>query len=121
VVDHGRKMFERCTERARRVLFFARDEASQLGSASIDAAHLLLGLIREGKGVTSRIFAESHLSLEGIRKQLENERRSLALRRFSGHMPSSTAYEGSETVAFWGLRGGELTGSERLPTSHSGA
>jgi ATP-dependent Clp protease ATP-binding subunit ClpC len=64
-------MFERYTERARRVLFFARYEASQLGSNSIETEHLLLGLIREGKGLTSRIFARSHLSLENIRKEIE--------------------------------------------------
>ena len=64
-------MFERYTERARRVLFFARYEASQLGSISIETEHLLLGLIREGKGLTSRIFARSHLSLESIRKDVE--------------------------------------------------
>ena len=64
-------MFERYTERARRVLFFARYEASQLGSVSIETEHLLLGLIREGKGLTSRIFARSHLSLENIRKEAE--------------------------------------------------
>src|ERR1700730_11725440 len=64
-------MFERYTERARRVLFFARYEASQLGSISIKTEHLLLGLIREGKGLTSRIFARSHLSLETIRQEIE--------------------------------------------------
>ena len=65
------RMFERYTERARRVLFFARYEASQLGSVSIETEHLLLGLIREGKGLTSRIFQRSHLSLESIRKEIE--------------------------------------------------
>jgi len=65
-------MFERYTERARRVLFFARYEASQLGSISIETEHLLLGLIREGKGLTSRIFSRSHLSLESIRKEVES-------------------------------------------------
>jgi ATP-dependent Clp protease ATP-binding subunit ClpC len=64
-------MFERYTERARRVLFFARYEASQLGSVSIETEHLLLGLIREGKGLTSRIFQRSHLSLDAIRKDIE--------------------------------------------------
>src|SRR4051794_15087123 len=68
-------MFERYTERARRGLFFARYEASQLGSVSLETQHLLLGLICEGKGVTSRIFARSHLSLENIRK--ENEGRTV--------------------------------------------
>jgi ATP-dependent Clp protease ATP-binding subunit ClpC len=64
-------MFERYTERARRVIFFARYEASQLGSNSIETEHLLLGLIREGKGLTSRIFSKSHLSMESIRKEIE--------------------------------------------------
>jgi ATP-dependent Clp protease ATP-binding subunit ClpA len=65
-------MFERYTERARRVLFFARYEASQLGSLSIETEHLLLGLFREGKGLTGRIFARVHLSLENVRKEIEN-------------------------------------------------
>jgi ATP-dependent Clp protease ATP-binding subunit ClpC len=64
-------MFERYTERARRVLFFARYEASQLGSVSIESEHLLLGLIREGKGLTSRIFARSEVMLDSIRKEIE--------------------------------------------------
>ncbi len=64
-------MFERYTERARRVLFFARYEASQLGNITIETEHLLLGLIREGKGLTSRIFARAHFSLESIRKEIE--------------------------------------------------
>jgi len=64
-------MFERYTERARRVIFFARYEASQLGSSSIESEHLLLGLIREGKGLTSRIFSKSQISMESIRKEIE--------------------------------------------------
>ena len=64
-------MFERYTERARRVIFFARYEASQLGSAAIETEHVLLGLIREGKGLTSRLFSKSHLSMDQIRKEVE--------------------------------------------------
>ena len=64
-------MFERYTERARRVIFFARYEASQLGSRAIETEHLLLGLIREGKGLTSRVFSKSHISMESIRKEVE--------------------------------------------------
>ena len=64
-------MFERYTERARRVIFFARYEASQLGSGAIETEHLLLGLIREGKGLTSRLFAKGHLSMDQIRKDVE--------------------------------------------------
>jgi ATP-dependent Clp protease ATP-binding subunit ClpC len=64
-------MFERYTERARRVLFFARYEAGELGSLSIGTEHVLLALIREGKGLTSEIFAQAHLSLEAIRGEIE--------------------------------------------------
>ena len=59
-------MFERYTEPARRTLFFARYEASQFGSLSIEAEHLLLGLIREDKGFTHRVFEAAHLSLESV-------------------------------------------------------
>jgi ATP-dependent Clp protease ATP-binding subunit ClpC len=63
-------MFERYTERARRVLFFARFEASQLGNISIETEHLLLGLIREKKGLANQVLA-SHVPLEDIRKDIE--------------------------------------------------
>jgi hypothetical protein len=68
---HAFGMFDRYTEQARRVLFFARYEASQLGSTSIESEHLLLAFIREGKGLPSRIFAESRMSVENIRKEVE--------------------------------------------------
>ena len=67
-------MFERYTERARRVLFFARYEASQLGHPSIETEHLLLGLLRENKGITSRIFERRHIALEDLRKDIEGRR-----------------------------------------------
>lgn len=64
-------MFERYTEPARRVLFFARYEATQFGSLSIDTEHLLLGLVREGKGLTSQLFADARLSPEDLRADVE--------------------------------------------------
>jgi acetyltransferase-like isoleucine patch superfamily enzyme len=62
-------MFERYTEKARRVIFFARYEASQVGSPTIETEHLLLGLLREDKAMTNR-FLRSHASVESIRKQI---------------------------------------------------
>ncbi len=62
-------MFERYTEKARRVVFFARYEASQFGSPTIDTEHLLLGLLREDKP-----FAMSHLpagASQSIREEIE--------------------------------------------------
>jgi hypothetical protein len=63
-------MFERYTERARRAIFFARYEASQFGSVTIETEHLLLGLIREDKILTNR-FVRDHSSIESIREEIE--------------------------------------------------
>src|ERR1700747_1370258 len=63
-------MFERYTEKARRVIFFARYEASQFGSPCIETEHLLLGLLREDKALANRFLRYSAL-VESIRKQIE--------------------------------------------------
>lgn len=63
-------MFERYTEKARRVIFFGRYEASQFGSPLIETEHLLLGILREDKALTNR-FLRSHKTVEAIRKEIE--------------------------------------------------
>ncbi len=63
-------MFERYTEKARRVIFFARYEASQFGSPYIETEHLLLGLLREDKALANR-FLRSAAAVDSIRKQIE--------------------------------------------------
>jgi uncharacterized damage-inducible protein DinB len=64
-------MFERYTEKARRVIFFARYEASQFGSPYIETEHLLLGLLREDKALSNRFITRSHTPVESIRKRIE--------------------------------------------------
>ncbi|SVB32779.1 uncharacterized protein METZ01_LOCUS185633, partial [marine metagenome] len=64
-------MFERYTERARRVIFFARYEASQLGSRTIETEHLLLGLIRENNGLTEHLLGRSKIEPDEIRSEIE--------------------------------------------------
>jgi ATP-dependent Clp protease ATP-binding subunit ClpC len=64
-------MFERFTERARRVVFFARYEASNLGSLQIDTEHLLLGLVRESNGVSARVLGAAGVSMHSIRPAVE--------------------------------------------------
>jgi len=49
-------MFERYTEKARRVIFFARYEASQFGSPYIETEHILLGLLRENRALVARVL-----------------------------------------------------------------
>jgi ATP-dependent Clp protease ATP-binding subunit ClpC len=63
-------MFERYTEKARRVIFFARYEASQFGSPYIESEHLLLGIVREDKALTNRFLRSEAAS---IRKQVETQ------------------------------------------------
>ena len=64
-------MFERYTESARRALFFARFETSQLGARSIEVEHLLLGILRAGRGVLTGVLAGAHLSPEELMKRIE--------------------------------------------------
>jgi ATP-dependent Clp protease ATP-binding subunit ClpC len=64
-------MFEKYTEKARRVIFFARYEASQFGSPSIETEHLLLGLIREDKNLTARFIPKANATIQDIRKEIE--------------------------------------------------
>src|ERR1035438_4754431 len=64
-------MFERYTEKARRVISFARYAASQSGSPNIETEHLLLGLLREDKALLTNRFLRSDASVEFIRKQIE--------------------------------------------------
>jgi ATP-dependent Clp protease ATP-binding subunit ClpC len=65
-------MFERYTEKARRVIFFARYEASQLGTPAIEPEHLLLGLLREDKTLTTHFFSRATAAnLESVREEIK--------------------------------------------------
>ncbi len=64
-------MFERFTEQARRTLFFARFEVTQLGATAIEPEHILLGLLRESKGLVMRIFQRTNISPATLREQIE--------------------------------------------------
>lgn len=63
--------FERYTKRARRVLFWARYEASHIGGLAIETEHLLLGLVRDRKGLTRDVFERSHVSRTMVRQEIE--------------------------------------------------
>lgn len=65
-------MFERYTERSRRVIFFARYEALQYGSPVIAPEHILLGLMREDKTISARFFPFRHgFGVDAIRREVE--------------------------------------------------
>ena len=64
-------MFGRFTERAQKVLFFARDEARRLGHPAVGTEHLLLGLLREGDGIAARALQALGVNLDKVRKEVE--------------------------------------------------
>jgi hypothetical protein len=64
-------MWQRFTERARRVVFFAREEAARLGENYVGTEHLLLGLVREDDCVAARILTHLGISLKRIRADVE--------------------------------------------------
>jgi ATP-dependent Clp protease ATP-binding subunit ClpC len=63
-------VFERFTERARQVVVLAQDEARHLKHNYIGTEHLLLGLLREEKGVGARVLAGFGVTLDGVRGQV---------------------------------------------------
>src|SRR5436189_345931 len=67
-------MFEKYNEKARRALFFARYEASKLGSRVIESEHVLLGVLREGEESITELFRRFHIKPEDLRREVEGER-----------------------------------------------
>ncbi|NSW76719.1 MAG: ATP-dependent Clp protease ATP-binding subunit [Candidatus Atribacteria bacterium] len=80
-------MFERYTERARKVIILAQDEAIRLKHNHIGTEHLLLGLLREREGIAARILESFDISLDLVRSELES-------------LVEKTEYQGSKEVAF---------------------
>jgi len=64
-------MWQRFTERARRLVSFAQEEAERLGENPVGTAHLLLGLIRERDSVSARVLERLGISLDRVRMELE--------------------------------------------------
>ncbi len=67
-------MFEKYNEKARRALFFARYEASKLGSRVIESEHVLLGILREGEETVLELLARFNVKPEDLRREIEGER-----------------------------------------------
>jgi Clp amino terminal domain, pathogenicity island component len=106
-------MFERYTEKARRVIFFARYEASQFGSPYIATEHLLLGLLREDKVIALKLLKENSVDL--IYKKID----SLSTRREK----TSTAVDlplskESKRVLAYAAEEAERLGHRHIGTEH---
>ena len=79
-------MFERFTDRARRVVVTAQEEARMLNHTNVGTEHILLGLIHEGEGVAAKALESMGISLDAVRHEVE-EIIGRGQEARSGHIP----------------------------------
>ena len=91
-------MFEKYNEKARRALFFARYEASKLGSRVIESEHILLGVLREGEDIIKEIFTRFNIKPEQIRREVEGDR--LFVDRISSSAELPLSEEAKKILAY---------------------
>ena len=91
-------MFEKYNEKARRALFFARYEASKLGSRVIETEHILLGVLREGEEIIKEVFSRFNVKPEQIRREVEGDR--LFVDRISSSAELPLSEESKKVLAY---------------------
>jgi Clp amino terminal domain, pathogenicity island component len=106
-------MFERFTEKARRVIFFGRYEAVQFGSPYIETEHLLLGLIREDKRISYNVLSTS--GVLSIRKAIEDHSGEQPRTALSVDLPLSN---GSKRVLAYAAEEAERLAHRHIGTEH---
>ena len=107
-------MFERFTDRARRVVVLAQEEARMLGHNYIGTEHVLLGLLHEGEGLAARALEALGVGLEAVRQQVE-ERIGRGHQAQSGHIPFTAR---AKKVLELSLREALLVGHDHIGTEH---
>ena len=107
-------MFERFTDRARRVVVLAQEEARMLNHDYIGTEHLLLGLIHEGDGVAAKVMESLGISLEEVRQQVSAMITS-GQQAASGHLPFSPQLKNVLELA---LREAGQLGHDYIGTEH---
>ena len=107
-------MFERLTDRARRVIVLAQEESRRLGHDYIGTEHILLGLIEEGNGVAAKALESLGISLEAVRQQVE-EIIGLGQAAPTGHIPFTP---GAKEVLQLSLREALQLGHNHIGTEH---
>jgi ATP-dependent Clp protease ATP-binding subunit ClpA len=107
-------MFERFTDRARRVVVLAQQEARGLDHNYIGTEHLLLGLIHEGEGVAAKALESLGISLDGVRQQVE-EIIGRGQQAPSGHIPFTPR---AKKVLELSLRESLQLGHDYIGTEH---
>jgi hypothetical protein len=66
-------MWQRFTEKARKVVFYSQDEAQKMGEGHVCTEHLLLGLLRDGDGTALRVLKEMKIDLDNLQRDLHNQ------------------------------------------------
>ncbi len=107
-------MFERFTDRARRVVVLAQEEARMLNHNYIGTEHILLGLIHEGEGVAAKALEAMDISLESVREQVE-EIIGQGTQAPSGHIPFTPR---AKKVLEYSLREALQLGHNYIGTEH---
>ena len=107
-------MFERFTDRARRVVVLAQQEARELGHNYIGTEHILLGLVHEGEGVAVEALKSLEISLETVRQQVE-EVIGRGQDEPSGHIPFTPR---AKKVLELSLRESHQLGHRYIGTEH---
>ena len=107
-------MFEKFTERARQVIVLAQEEARMLNHNHIGTEHLLLGLIHEGQGVAARALESLGISLEDVRRNVE-EIIGRGQETPSGHIPFTPR---AKKVLELSLRESQHLGHDYIGTEH---
>src|SRR5712692_5003281 len=82
-------MYERFTDRARKVMQFANKEAQRLNHEYIGTEHILLGLVKEGSGVAANVFKNLDVDLRKIRLEVEKLVQSSPKMVTSGKLPKT--------------------------------
>ena len=107
-------MFERYTERARRVIFWSKFIASQLGSSEIGVEHLLLGLLREDTSLADRFFG-SPWAVESVWRRVDHSKSVPEKPPEPGDLPLSSV--GKRALAFAVEEANQLS-HQRIGTEH---
>lgn len=108
-------MFERYTEKARRVIFFSRHEASQFGSPYIETEHLLLGLLRENKNLVNQVLRNRPSVIDEIRKKIESA--TLIREKVSTSVDLPLSNESKRILAY-SAEEAERAGHKHIGTEH---
>jgi ATP-dependent Clp protease ATP-binding subunit ClpC len=107
-------MFERFSDRARRVVVLAQEEARMLNHNYIGTEHILLGLIHEGDGVAAKALESLGISLQAVRQQVE-EIIGPGQQAPSGHIPFTPPAKGALELA---QREADALGHNYIGTEH---